>query len=824
MITGFPIVTEKKSSHTIRLSRRDFTKESNHEIISAMPFPSTEDPSFVSNKDDIIVPLSLYRDDMKQNDNTSTDDVHAEFSVTQSNPKHCFTAIMNVKYYHVIRRTCIVSNQQEQEDAITMLKINVSTIAEVQIFLSPWSSSEHIQQEQNQVHRFVCSTLEMEDEIKGTLDEIENSSWNMKLPKYFFGDIVSAQVTFSENGKYLACIVPRPIQQMEESSNPIPTTTTTTTTDPPLSLVVIFPLSPPTLEEDLDMKGPLILPQPFYLQNKAFSSDVESNLFPPNIGKAYTLRVSPDVDIDDINSSTSKWISQIVHIADYSFSGVHLLLGGCNDGSLVVINYKRGTVLGCIFTPRKSCGIRDLHCFKSEFYAKIAAVYSDGRVEMFQSYLNKEGTKGIDDEKQFGTRFHDLTCNVKYNPFCIRTWLMKVQLSPKSCSGLKFDKVAFVNERTIATLVRPLHIQSGNESNNVVFDDIIAQVWLFDPFLPNPVLLSTLKMDNDTLGNLGDDGIERSMPVPEWNKICSGSIEFDSRSYCILVSSAVPSHRSTSHYPTYVNAFVTLWDWQTATTAITMPCSIDTVHFVCNHKLQLYWDTDRAYLLCESVYVDRFTRVHYYLALLSPSRYIQGRQGLRNPNQVLLEYDSVAYPSLLEVRLCHQSFFASSYPIEMNLIFKSLQRTVLKDWQVQWKCAKIPSNYIENNGVIQTAVMGARYGKTLVLAGSTGICVLTINEETKSGICGIRNEHTKFHASCQIGHNCDISRTHHKHTHNKWSMFRQRDERKVLISSIALWENYVNKGNDLIIAITRYHGHGDCKVSDTYLVAWSSAG
>lgn len=148
----------------------------------------------------------------------------------------------------------------------------------------------------------------------------------------------------------------------------------------------------------------------------------------------------------------------------------------------------------------------------------------------------------------------------------------------------------------------------------------------------------------------------------------------------------------------------------------------------------------------------------------------------------------------------------------------------MKDWQVQWKYAKIPSNYIENNGAIQTAVMGDRYGKTLVLAGSTGISVLTINEETKSGICDDRNEHTKFHASCQIGHNCDGNRTQHKHIHNKWSMFRQRDERKVLISSIALWENYVDKENDLIIAITKYHGHGDCKDSDAYLVAWSSAG
>jgi len=141
---------------------------------------------------------------------------------------------------------------------------------------------------------------------------------------------------------------------------------------------------------------------------------------------------------------------------------------------------------------------------------------------------------------------------------------------------------------------------------------------------------------------------------------------------------------------------------------------------------------------------------------------------------------------------------------------------------VQWKYAKIPSNYIENNGCVQRAIIGERYGKTLVLVGSTGICVLSMNTEMKSGISDCRNGRIKFNASCQKGYYCDLNKSTSRYIQDKWSMFRRRDERKVEILNIALWENYTEKGDDLIIAIARYRGYSDCKDSDTFLVAWSS--
>ena len=659
MSTGFPIVTQKRSSYTIQLPRRDLTKP-NHVIASNPQDPSLDDPTFLSNKDDIIVPLSLYHEDIQQeNSHTSKNDVHAEFSVTQSNQTRCFTAIMNIQYYHIIRRTCIPSNQQEQVETTTILKTKVYTVAEVQIIISPWSSDNiQVSTEQKQSHRFVCSTLEMEEERNGTFDEILNSSSDVQLPKYRFDDIVSPQLTFSENGKYLACIVPRPIQQFQESSYP------------PLSLVAIFPLTPPTVDGDLEHidEVPKALPQPSYLPHQTSLSDVGSNCLPPSIGKAFTLRISPDVDLDELSSSKVKWISQIVSIADYSFAGLHLLLGGCRDGSLVVMNYKRATLLGCIFTPRKPCGIRDLQCFKHGHCIQIGVVYSDGRVEMYKSEMNHQGTKTVQYERNVRA-YHDLTCNIKYNPFRIRTWLLELHLSPKLCSGLKFDKMSFVNECTIATLVRPFHIQTGDESNNVVFDDTIAQVWSFDPTLSNSALLSSLKMDNDMVGNVHDDETTDHFCLPKLNRLFSGSIAFDSRSNCILISSAVPCRRSTSKFPVRANAFVTIWDWQTASTGIILPCSVDTVRYVCKHKLEMFWDSTRAHLLREYASVDKFTRDHYHLALLSPSRYVQGRQGLRNPNQLLLEHDCVAYPSLLEVRFCHQSFlFQMTFSKESNIL------------------------------------------------------------------------------------------------------------------------------------------------------------
>jgi hypothetical protein len=142
----------------------------------------------------------------------------------------------------------------------------------------------------------------------------------------------------------------------------------------------------------------------------------------------------------------------------------------------------------------------------------------------------------------------------------------------------------------------------------------------------------------------------------------------------------------------------------------------------------------------------------------------------------------------------------------------------LKDWQVQWKYAKIPSNYIDNNGAIQTAIVGDRYGKTLVLAGSTGISVLSMNTGIHAG------KHNKSYLSCRSGVYYDGIRIQHIHIQDKWKMFRRRDERKVVISSMVLWENYIDNGDDLIIAIASYRGHANCEDSDTYLVAWSSGG
>lgn len=634
LITGSPIVTQKRHSSSTCVPRFDASNilGRNHQRIGESSNSSDDDVT--------IVPIVMRKNRTNEGEIDRRCISPSSLSVVECNQDHELTAAMTIQYHNSIRRTNTNSND---ECETTIVKTQISVIASVHIYISPWSSDALLpcNSSENQVHQFVCSTIESEEEINGSPEEVQSSSCEMKCPEYFHGH-VRPQLCFSSSGKYLSCVIPRPLLYVPKSSSEADEST--------LSLVAIFSLSSPKIDDNFEFEESIDLPQPQYLRNrKNASSKFEATVLAPIASNPHTLCVNPDPRIDDLDVSVMRLMAQIVSIADISFTGVELILAGCEDGSLLLLSYRNAMLLGPLYRPSKPCSICDLQCITYHDHARIAVVSEDGCVEFYQCSLH--WSLNIPDDEISSGSYYDFIYNSKHRPFRMRTMLLNKDITPVSSSRLIFNKIIFIDPNTIAVLVKPScsHDDCGAK---IAGDNILAQVWLFDSTTDTTTVLSSLNQSppSFSFGEFSENSIDNRMN--ERDAACfSGFIKLDSRSLCILVGYTVPYDRALGMY---VNskAFVALWNWRNLSIGLTLPCPVDKNQVSSEQQLQLHWECEKISLLHEYVYFGQFKKDVYDVSILSPSTPLK----LGIPNPMLLGHNHVAYPYVCEVRL---SFFFS---------------------------------------------------------------------------------------------------------------------------------------------------------------------
>lgn len=146
-----------------------------------------------------------------------------------------------------------------------------------------------------------------------------------------------------------------------------------------------------------------------------------------------------------------------------------------------------------------------------------------------------------------------------------------------------------------------------------------------------------------------------------------------------------------------------------------------------------------------------------------------------------------------------------------------------KDIQVEWKHSKLPLSYITKYGPVASAALGNRFGRSLAVIGSRGLCVLDINRGDVTHHSLSKNVTSPSYATaCVEGFECQFDKFQYnqfKSTKDHWRMFKRMDEQSFTVKAIVWWEEFNNTKEDIIIAVIEYM---DKKDPRNHLVAWSS--
>jgi len=152
---------------------------------------------------------------------------------------------------------------------------------------------------------------------------------------------------------------------------------------------------------------------------------------------------------------------------------------------------------------------------------------------------------------------------------------------------------------------------------------------------------------------------------------------------------------------------------------------------------------------------------------------------------------------------------------------------VSKDIQVAWKQSKLPLSYIGKHGPVVSAVIGNRFGRSIAVIGSKGLCVLDIHREDATQPTRSKNATVAaYSTACAEGFECQFdkfdfksSTEHWRMFKRQWRMFKRMDEQTFTVKSMVWWEQFNNTKEDIIVAIIEY---ADKKDPKNYLVGWSS--
>ncbi len=435
--------------------------------------------------------------------------------------------------------------------------------------------------------------------------------------RYTLSD-VKPQITFSSNTKYLACIIPRPMRKRyleDNESSPISDVESEAGSMSSivyikpvrLSALVIFQLEAQTIshgDENEDNYAISIndvwsaLPQPTYLRdNQSYSEEQHSgdanerrsvqtrniSSLPPIATNPHTATLDPSkISEEDITVELSRLLTQITCVCNLNHNSISsstiqtskylgtrthagtsapLVLVGCTDGSILVVSYKRATVLGLLLkghergnslsrpisasnrpiplnshTPlrashkktRDDCAwdnrgtglcvlkyhvnVRDCYDPKGIIRGRILGVQRDGHLVMYStSFRSKSMTgeidEGNDQEKELlpSTDYdgmNSLVWESKKFSFAMAIKPMKGLYANSASSSLATKRYAngtFVDFNTVATLVRPLHASRG-QGRDIKFDDLVAQVWSVNqPRIGGATLISEFNMNCEKL-------------------------------------------------------------------------------------------------------------------------------------------------------------------------------------------------------------------------------------------------------------------------------------------------------------------------------------
>jgi hypothetical protein len=499
--------------------------------------------------------------------------------------------------------------------------------------------------------------------------------------EYIFPEI-QPQIIISSNGKHIACLIPRPIRLNSKEntaiapSRGIPGSSflskVSTKKTSKISTVVILNLGPPTMEQiskdrDDSIVDPIgdiaardgmdKLPLPQYLQTKEYNDEGGSHHEHGQENQSSLLEKVPDthvlpittndriVTMNPMSTTASKELSnlllQITCIVDLNHNQVHegskygiaqkgknapMLLAGCNDGSIVIIAYKRAMALGIVYqrhipptimdSPPKSTiasekeremhdvGLRVLRYTIADPLTSSSGCFeglATGEQSMNETICGK--LLGIQHDGcvvMFDTQFQDGGCNFDYGEVDVdrrlsrtlswesKTYSFRLTLKPNTkLHGTLRNMYAngcFIDSNTIAVLVKPLVFE--HSGNSLQFHNVIAQVWSVDPRHSGVKLIARLLLDHDKLegmqyGNFWLPGFQSFSVSP--TTISSilpiqSHIEYNHSTGSLSVSSAIPLARSTRSNGVYARLFVSLWDWKTCTIGFSL-MSDDKIYF-----------------------------------------------------------------------------------------------------------------------------------------------------------------------------------------------------------------------------------------------------
>lgn len=132
----------------------------------------------------------------------------------------------------------------------------------------------------------------------------------------------------------------------------------------------------------------------------------------------------------------------------------------------------------------------------------------------------------------------------------------------------------------------------------------------------------------------------------------------------------------------------------------------------------------------------------------------------------------------------------------------------------------IPTSYSLNNGTIVTAAICEKFGRSIAVIGSRGLCVLDIHREHCSKQMTFNSSQSaQYSTSCLEGFECEASDFQFKSSKDRWRMFQRLEEQSFTVRAMVWWEGFGGLKEDVILAVVKYVNHVDACY---YLVAWSS--
>ena len=142
---------------------------------------------------------------------------------------------------------------------------------------------------------------------------------------------------------------------------------------------------------------------------------------------------------------------------------------------------------------------------------------------------------------------------------------------------------------------------------------------------------------------------------------------------------------------------------------------------------------------------------------------------------------------------------------------------------IQWKQSQVPSSYRSSNGCLEIGVIGKKYGRSVAVAASRGVCVLDLSIGREENSCTTLNEDRGFPSSCIEGHECSVQRplSGVGLNHPKWRMFSKVNETLFSVQNMTWWErSHILNGSseDVLLCTVNYADEGS---QQSYLVGWS---